>query len=153
MEDNKVIGVAVGVVIVTFLLIGLSAILVQGKEYYENTEVLEPGSQTVQKINLLGGDTVRTETEVSENRSVQFLVMRENKLQYNITTSDMNLTITVPQVTKTVSYRFVLKNPQEQPVRISYLYEVTLMHNFWMGVMWLAIAAILGVAAFFALRE
>lgn len=153
MGDSKVIGVAVGVVIVIFLLIGLSAILVQGKEYYENVEVLEPGSQIVQKINLHAGDTVRTETEIAENESILFLVMQGDKLRYKITTSDMDLTITVPQVAKNVFYRFILENPQDHPVRIDYLYEVTLMHNFWMGVMWLAVAAILGVASFFALRE
>lgn len=151
MSDREVIISTVGIIVVVFLILGLSAILVQGKEYYENTEVLSSGSYTAQEISLLGGDTVRIKMETSENSSVILLVMKGDTPDYRVVATHMDLTITVPRVIKSTDYNFMIENPHDQPLTVSYLYEVTLIHNFWMGIMWLVFSAILGVAALFAL--
>lgn len=151
MSDRKIIGFTVGVAAAVFLITGLSATLIQGKDYYENTEVLAPGSQIAQKISLLGGDTVRIKVDVFENNSIRLLVKRGDTTEYRVTATDMDLMITIPRVSKSVDYTFIIENQHDRLLTVSYLYEVTLMHNFWMGIMWLAFSAILGIAAFFAL--
>ncbi len=150
MPDRRVIASTVGIAVGLFLVLGLSAIFVQGKEYHGDSVTLTPHSQVSQEMTLTGGDTVRIKSQVSEEQAVNFLVVRENMTRYEITALRTDFTITVPGVVHSEVYNFIIENPHDNSIHVEYLYEVTLMHNFMTGLLLLTISAILTVATFFA---
>ncbi|KXA95678.1 hypothetical protein AKJ65_01205 [candidate division MSBL1 archaeon SCGC-AAA259E19] len=127
MSDRKIVGSIAVILILILFVLGLDAIFIPGREYYEGTEVIPTHSGRTLKEGLQRGDRIHIKINTLEERPVRLLV-KGGSIDFEIKGSSMDFTVSIPTSSW---YRFTLKNPGDSALLVSYDYRVVLMHSFW----------------------